>query len=166
MRCVTLNNEDKILFVLYGHPEGLGYNELKLKIYEKSLRIYLPQFFKNGWVETKEANCRGGRKKLHFLTDSGKEEVKIRALRESAVDKAYEVWGVHSTREKLKIFSELVADLCLSHIDSKVFNQAFQDGLALAVKRKQIEVLNQYDHTIDLCKELLKKQQKSPRDKR
>ena len=97
----------------------------------------------------------------HFLTDNGKEEEKLEALRESAVDKAYKVWSVHSTREKLKAFSELIADLCLSCSDPKVLTQAFQDGLTLAAERKQKELLNQYAHTIDLCKELLKKQQES-----
>lgn len=66
-----MDNRDKILRLLFENREGLGYNELKQLVYEKSITKYRPELLRSGLVTIKKVKTRGGIKYLHMLTSEG-----------------------------------------------------------------------------------------------
>lgn len=160
--------ETRILYLLYINPSGLGYNELKAEIYEKSLRAHLPKLLRENWIKIEPKLGRGGIKNVHLLTDEGKKEVRLRELKESMVGKVYKMGGFHTRQQKLDLFSELVADVCLlcyeelKEDSAKVLASAFTKGLNLAVETKKRHLLNLYDDVIALCKKRLEESRKKP----
>ena len=115
--------EAKILFVLYENREGLGYNELKHKIPEKSLRKYLPNHIKQGYVRIEERKVRGGIQHMHILTQEGRDYVKFSSEIEKIENEFREKFGLaYSDIDKMAFKKKL-------ELYEKIFVSLFEDCL-------------------------------------
>lgn len=113
-----MTNKERVLRILSDQikkgikpkKRGLGYNELKLKVYEKSLRKWLPLLLKENLIRIEKIPVRGGQKKLHIITDKGREYVKRRRI-VYQLERMIEEFDKLSRFDKLKAISKIVRDV-------------------------------------------------------
>lgn len=141
-----MDNKEKILRVLHENPKGLGYNQLKRKVYEKSLRRWLPELEIDGMIKIRKVKMRGGIRKLHLLTDKGKQLVKVMRLNAGIQEKFYKVCGVRSVNERLDLYSKIledVFDFCLENPESvEVDNFGYIDRFVAVTMTAQKNVID------------------------
>ena len=66
-----IKNDKEILRELRDHENGLSYNQLKRKVYEKSLRKQLPLLHAEGYITINPLNAKRGQKKTYKITARG-----------------------------------------------------------------------------------------------
>jgi len=97
------------------NPNGLGYNELKLKIYEKSLRKWLPVLLNEGLIRVEKIRVKGGEKKLHIITGKGIEYLKKSRIMYH-LEKFIEDFDKLSKVDRVKAFSKIFRDMFESFV--------------------------------------------------
>ena len=90
-----VSNRERILRELYKKREGLGHNDLRQIIHEKSLRRWLPELKKENLIEIKKVKVKGGRKHVHKLTLDGIAYVQRNLLCESFLSQLLELYETH-----------------------------------------------------------------------
>ena len=144
--------------MLSENPNGLGYNELKLKIYEKSLRKWLPILLNEGLIRVEKIRVKGGEKKLHIITDKGKEYLK-RNRTIYHLERFIEEFDKLPKVDRVKTFSKIFRDMFESFVwygsidNIRKFHNAiesevkdFLNGDLFDLKKKEmVELFNSKD---------------------
>jgi DNA-binding PadR family transcriptional regulator len=125
------SNKDRILRELYTNQGGLGHNELREVIHEKSLRRWLPELEKEKLIEVARVRVRGGRKHLHKLTAKGVEYVQRNRLSENFLRTLLGLQGKHPNSINI-----------LQDFAQKMLDELYGEGQVFAVFLAR----NQYFH--------------------
>ena len=146
-----MKSDEKILDILRENPKGLGYNELRLKgVHDKFLRKFLPKHIENGFVRLEKKAVRGGIKHVHFLTDKGRDYIKMSIEIQKIENEFLQKFGIQSTsnvetytlEKKLSLYEKIslsiiedllkIDDNCAVHFLEMMFS------IAQTVKERMI----------------------------
>jgi len=107
---------NKILRLLYENREGLGHNEMKADVGEKTLRKWIPELKRKKFIKIDDVKGLGGTKHVHVLTLKGIEYVERNVVSEKFLKRFLELYDAYSEEERLKILSQIFRDMFESFV--------------------------------------------------